>query len=136
MTNPATDYESQNPRVTMPKAVYDRALLGALQLSRTEDQPITRRDLVETAIATYLEQAQQARAAGQPLTAERVAIRSGSPGVRISAALRAELAAEARQQSVEQASDIGVGHVATAAITSYLDARGIPFPASNPPSSP
>ncbi|HEX6290932.1 MAG TPA: hypothetical protein VFZ66_17235 [Herpetosiphonaceae bacterium] len=123
-----TDYESQNPRVALPKAVFLRAELAALRRSREQARRVTRREVVEAAIRAYLTQAAQARAAQQPMQAERVVIRSGSPTVRISAAVRAQLAAEARQQAIEQQQDVAIGQLATAAVTRYLDDHHVPFP--------
>ena len=128
MTDGATDYHSQHPRVTMPKALYDRAHLAALQASRVPNRPVTRRDVVETAISEYLTEAEQARANQHPLHAERIPIPSGSPGVRIRAALRARLAEEARQQAIEQQRDVAIGHLTAAALTMYLDRLDVPVP--------
>ncbi len=112
----------------MPKALYDRAQLGALQASRVQQRRVTRRDVVETAIGEYLTEAEQARANQHPLQAERITIPSGSPGVRIRADLRARLAEEARHQAIEQQRDVALGHLTAAALRRYLDRLKVPVP--------
>ncbi|MDP9315809.1 MAG: hypothetical protein M3R24_33945 [Chloroflexota bacterium] len=127
-----TQWYSQNPRVVLPRALFERVQLGAvqqLQLTATRSSP---RSVVEAALREYLEYSKQLRANGQKLPSpEPVLLPSRSPGVRIDAALRAELEQEARRQAAEEQRSVTANHLAAAAVTAYLDRLETPVPGSH-----
>jgi hypothetical protein len=127
MTFNPTQYFSDHPRIVVPRAVFERLALAALRHA-TPDQPLRRRQVAETALARYLDQAQAARAHGAPLAAPVLAVKATDPQIRIRAALRAALAAEAEQQSAELGREVAVSHLAVVACTAYLDALNVPQP--------
>ncbi len=128
----STQWYSQNPRVVLPRALYERVQLGVFQQQERTATRWTTRAVVEAALREYVEHAKQLRATGQKLASpEPVLLPSRSPGVRIDAGLRAELEQEARRQAAEEQRNVAANHLAAAAVTAYLDRLGTPMSGSH-----
>ncbi len=126
-----THYASEHPRVLVPRDVFERLALGADQQSKP-GATVRRRDLAEAAIKQYLAAARAARAQEAPYVTPLITVKAKDPAIRISAALRNQLAEEARLQSAELGRDVAVSHLAVVALTRYLDALQVPNPATTP----